>query len=99
MNEHRFFELLEGAEPTLADLPGLLCLFKKLDVEMVWEVVVDYPKVNPIVRSMAQNALTERIQAKNVDDALDAVATKLMERRNQRTSAFPAGPTGDDTSV
>lgn len=80
MNEKLFEQLLEGSAPSLQDFAGFTSVIEKLPNELLWKIVNDYPNLHWTLKKVALASLREKIQKENVDNALNAITTRLAQK-------------------
>ena len=79
MDENRFEQLLNGDKPTLDDFAGFLSVVEKLPVELLWNLVNNNPNLDATLRNAALKVLQEKIARVNVDNAINAIVTRLKK--------------------
>ena len=81
MNEDRFEQLLNGDQPTMADYAGFVSVIEKLPGELLWELANTKPAMHGLLKSAVLKRLQEAVHRENVDNALNAIVTKLIQGR------------------
>ncbi|BBB58341.1 hypothetical protein UNDKW_0068 [Undibacterium sp. KW1] len=79
MDEHRFFALLGGQVPSYQDYADFISVIENLQIEGLWEILVNAPSLNGILRTAVNKTLQDKVVRKNVDESLDAIVARIHQ--------------------
>lgn len=79
MDANRFEQLLHGANPSLNEFGGFVSVVEKIPGELLWKMLNDYPQLHDILKNVVQKRLTEVVRRDNIDEALNAIITRLTQ--------------------
>ncbi|VWD62326.1 hypothetical protein [Burkholderia contaminans] len=80
MNTQIFDALLDGKQPTIDEYADFVAVVEKLPIDLLWKILTEAKNLNGHLRNVTNKTLQEKIQRKNVDDALDAIVTGMTNR-------------------
>ncbi len=79
MDEQRFEQLLNGSTPTLDEFAGFVSVVEKIPGELLWKLLHNFPQMNGILCGVVQKRLIEVVRRDNIEEALNAIVTRLTE--------------------
>lgn len=80
MTPERFEALLSGCLPTPDDFVGFLSVLEKLPTELLWKLSQESESLHWMLRTPLLTTLQEKVSRRNIDDALDAIVTRLASK-------------------
>lgn len=81
MDEVRFDQLLNGDAPSLQDFAGFISVIEKLPGELLWTLATGDHKMHWMLQKALSSTLQQKVARENVDSAMNAIATRLMGKR------------------
>lgn len=80
MDIDRFRALASGhVQPDSGDYAAFVSLAEGMPYELLWKLLNASPNMNGLLRAVVNKNLQEKIPRINVDLALDAIATELLQ--------------------